>query len=126
MCAVAETEFHLAFGRPLVAAEGSTERREKVLKSKAFMAVRGRALLAAGDIDKAVEMCDLNVWRMSGELWHPELLAVRAVAYAEMGWLDEGLAIGRRIEQGYPHLEEVQDALKRLARIVDRTPGATP
>ena len=126
MCAVAETEFHLAFGRPLVAVEVSTERREKVLKSKAFMAVRGRALLAAGNIDKAVEMSDLNVWKMSGEVWHPELLAVRAVAYAEMGWLDEGLAIARRLERGYPHLEEVQDALQRVELIVDRTPGATP
>ncbi len=126
LCAIAETEFHLSFGRPLVAAAVSTERREKVLKSKAFMAVRGRALLAAGNIDKAVELSDLNAWKMSGEIWDPELLAVRAVAFSEMGWLDEGLAIAGRLEQSYPHLDAVQDALDRVERIVDAAQGTTP
>ena len=114
---IAEIEFHLAFGRPVVAAEVSSERREKVLKSKAYMATRGRALLAAHDVDTAVEMCDLSVWKMSGELWDPELLAVQAVTYARMGWFDESIVIAERLEQSYAHLDRVTDALREVAAL---------
>ena len=114
---IAEIEFPLAFGRPVVAAEVSSERREKVLKSKAYMATRGRALLAADDVDTAVEMCDLTVWKMSGELWEPELLAVQAVTYARMGWFDESLVIAGRLEQSYAHLDRVEHALQEVAAL---------
>ncbi|HCH61537.1 MAG: hypothetical protein CL927_20905 [Deltaproteobacteria bacterium] len=114
LASIAEIEFHLAFERPMVALQVSDERREKVLKSKAFMVSRGRALLAAGEVHKAVDMCDLTVWRMSGDLWDPSLLIIQAVTYARMGWVDESRAIMEELQRSYPHLAAVQEAMQAV------------
>lgn len=108
--AIADIEYQLAFHTPESAAVVSDEHRELVLRSKEFAVARGRALLAAGAYDEAVSLVDLQAWRMAGELWHPELLAVEAMGYAGVGWPHRADEVVRRLERTYPELASTRAA----------------
>lgn len=109
--AFARVEVHRMLGNLEVAAELSEERRALVLRSKPFTAARGRALVDAGRFDEALELVDVQAWRLGEELWHPELLAVQALTYAGLGWHDAATEVTDRLARAYPAVPHVRSAI---------------
>ncbi len=123
---IAEAEYYLSIGQSGAAVDATQESVGQVLKSKEFASVRARALVADGNIDTAVDLTDMQAWRIAGELWYPDLLAARVMAFAEMGWLDAADDIYRRLASTHPTLQVTADAKQALAQARQRTPGGSP
>jgi predicted Zn-dependent protease/uncharacterized low-complexity protein len=120
---VAEAEILTARGEARAAIAVTDAVRSKVLRNRSLATVRGAALLAAGDIDKVVVMLDLRNWYLSDELWHPDLLALQAVAFAHSGWEAPALAQIVRLEGTYARYPLAVEAAKEARRVLS---GSAP
>lgn len=109
---IARVEYALAFDSPDDAWLVADENRELVLRSKEFTVLRGQALLAAGAYDDALVVADLKAWQMAGEVWHPGLVGIKAMALAGVGLVDLAQHEADRLVRTYPHHADTAEVMR--------------
>ena len=116
---MAETELLLQAGEAIAAVEVTQGHRRLAIRNRSFAALRGRALVEAGELDTASDLVDLRSWYLGDELWHPDLIAVKALVYAHSGWEAGAVHEIDRLESAYASYPRAMESAAEARRLLE-------